>query len=244
MLQTGILRKLRIYKKVNWYKTIYFNFKMFPFVEAIKFPVFFYGRYKFSALIGTIKINGPIKTAMIGFGQPYELQKQGMGISELNLKGQLVFSGHVQFGKDCFISISKGAYCEMGHMASLGSKSTLICTNKISFGTWTRIGADSKVIDTNYHQMYDAVTNERFPVHGPIKLGNYNYIGSDVSIKQHTVTPDFCTIASYSLCNNDYSTYGKNILIGGIPAKLLKNNISRDWEGERSRLEKTLIVEL
>ena len=37
---------------------------------------------------------------------------------------------------------------------------------------------------------------------------------------------------------------GKNILIGGIPAKLLKTNISRDWEGERSRLENALILEL
>ena len=70
--------------------------------------------------------------------------------------------------------------------------------------------------------MYDTETNERFPINGLIKLGNYNYIGSDVSIKQYTITPDFCTIASYSLCNKDYSMQGKNILIGGIPAKLLK----------------------
>lgn len=244
MRRTGILKKFRILKKVNWLKTGYFNFKMFPFAEAIKFPVFFYGPYKFRTLKGSVSIKGPIKTAMIGFGQPYELQTRGTGISELNLEGQLVFTGHVQFGKDCFVSISEGAYCEMGHMASLGSKSTLICTHKISFGTWTRIGAESKVVDTNYHQMYHTETQERFPINGPIILGDYNYIGSNVSIKQDTITPEYCTVASYSLCNKDYTTYGKNTLLGGIPVKLLKTEISRDWEGERARLEKALIVKL
>lgn len=244
MLGTGILRKLRILKKVNWYKTLYFNFKMFPFSIAKKLPVFFYGSYKFKSLSGSIYIEGAIKTGMIGFGQPYELQTRSIGISELNLEGVMVFKGHVQFGKDCFIYVSNNGYLEMGHLASLGSKSTLIATHKIIFGTWTRIGSNSKVIDTNYHQMYDTLTNERFPVNGLIKLGNYNYIGSEVSIKQYTITPDFCTIASYSLCNKDYSMHGKNTLIGGIPAKLLKTNISRDWEGERSRLEKALILQL
>ena len=76
MLGTGILRKLRILKKVNWYKTLYFNFKMFPFSIAKKLPVFFYGSYKFKSLSGNIYIEGAVKTGMIGFGQPYELQTQ------------------------------------------------------------------------------------------------------------------------------------------------------------------------
>ena len=244
MLGTGILRKLRIFKKVNWYKTLYFNFKMFPFSIAKKLPVFFYGSCKFKSLSGSFYIEGAVKTGMIGFGQPFELQTRSIGISELNLEGVMVFKGHVQFGKDCFVSISEDAYCEMGHMASLGSKSTLICTQKISFGTWTRIGAESKVIDTNYHQMYHTETQERYPINGPIILGNYNYIGSNVSIKQDTRTPEYCTVASLSLCNKDYTTYGKNTILGGIPLKLLKTDISRDWEGERARLEKALIVEL
>ena len=58
----------------------------------------------------------------------------------------------------------------------------------------------------------------------------------------NTITPEFCTIASNSLTNKDYSLFGKNILIGGLPSKLLKENISRDWDGERKSLEKHLIV--
>ena len=54
---------------------------------------------------------------------------------------------------------------------------------------------------------------------------------------QKTVTPNFCMIASNSLCNKDYSLLNENILIGGIPAKHLKSNISRDWEGEEEQLK-------
>ena len=59
---------------------------------------------------------------------------------------------------------------------------------------------------------------------------------------QGTITPNNCTIASNTLCNKDYTTLGENILIGGIPAKLLKEHVSRDWEGEKERLEKNLIL--
>ena len=57
------------------------------------------------------------------------------------------------------------------------------------------------------------------------------------SILSKTITPDFCTIASNSLCTKDYTVFGNNILLGGVPAKLLKTHISRDWEGEKSNMD-------
>lgn len=60
---------------------------------------------------------------------------------------------------------------------------------------------------------------------------------------QKTITPANCTIASNTLCNKDYSGFGENIIIGGIPAKLLRKNITRDWEGESALLEKYLIIQ-
>tara|TARA_R110000751_G_scaffold12330_3_gene42364 strand:- start:33185 stop:33934 length:750 start_codon:yes stop_codon:yes gene_type:complete len=232
----------RFYFSVNWIKTIYFNFRMFPVKTARKLPVFFYGPVKLCAIRGKIIIKAPIKRAMIGFGQPYEMNTKFQGISELFLNGTFVVKGHIQFGKDYFIYISDNAYCEFGHMASLASRGKLICKNKIVFGDYARIGSESQVIDTNFHQMINTQTNEKYPMDGTIKLGNYNFIGNRVSIMQKTITPNYCTIASNTLCNKDYSKLGENILIGGIPAKLLKENISRDWLGEQDILEKYLII--
>ena len=238
----NIKRKFKIACKVNWFKTLYFNFKMFPFSVAKKLPVFFYGSVKFTSLKGTISIDAPLKTAMIGFGQPYEMTTQSCGISELFLEGKFIVNGHIQFGKDYFVYVKKDAQLQMGHMASLASLGKIICTNSISLGTWARIGSESQLMDTNFHQMIDTNTNEVAHSTNTIAIGNYNFISNRVSIMSNTLTPEYCTIASNSLTNKNYTSLGENILIGGLPAKLLKENISRDWEGERESLEKNLII--
>ena len=69
-------KKNTFFWSVNWLKTYYFNFKMFPYAIARKLPVYFYGKVKLSSLKGTITIEAPIKKAMIGFGQRYELVSQ------------------------------------------------------------------------------------------------------------------------------------------------------------------------
>lgn len=236
-----LLKKLKFYRSVNWIKTIYFNFKKFPFSIAKKLPVFFYGSVKFSKIFGNIKIDAPVKRGMIGFGQPYEITNKSKGVATLILEGELCFKGHVQFGKDCFVYVSRNAYCELGHMSSIGSNGKLICTDKVILGKYARLGSESQIMDSNFHQMINTLTGEKYPMTSFVKIGDYNYIGNRVSIMKNTKTPDFCTIASNSLCSKDYTNFDKNVLIGGIPAKLLKRNISRDWEGERKGLEDLLI---
>jgi acetyltransferase-like isoleucine patch superfamily enzyme len=237
-----IYHKIKFYFKVNWIKTFYFNWKKFPFSIAKKLPVFFYGKVKFTSIKGDIIIQGNVKRGMIGFGQPYEMNTLHKGIAEVFIEGKMIFKGHVQFGKDYFVYVGENGSCELGHMSSLGSNGKLICIEKIVLGDYCRIGSESQIMDTNFHQMIDTLTGERFPITAPISLGNYNYFGNRVSIMSKTKTPDYCSIASNSLCNSDYSKGGTNILIGGISAKLIRENISRDWEGERSALDEILIV--
>lgn len=231
-----LYRKIKFSLKVNWVKTLYFNFKMFPFAIAKKLPVYFYGKVKFTNLSGEIIINAPIKSGMIGFGQPYEIFSKSAGNAEIFIAGKVTFKDYCQFGLDYFLYVANDASLKMGTMSSIGTKGKIICTNEIVFGDFCRIGFDSQIIDTNAHQMIDTKTNEKFPMTSPILLGKYNYFSSRVSIMQNTITPDYCTTASNSLCNKDYTNLGENILIGGIPAKLLKNNISRDWDGEKEAM--------
>jgi acetyltransferase-like isoleucine patch superfamily enzyme len=237
-----IYLKRKIFRKVNWIKTIYFNCKMFPFATAKKLPVLLYGRVKLQDISGQIEIQASLETGMIGFGQPYELNSVHKGTAEIVLQGKMVFKGHVQFGKDYFIYVAKEAYAEFGHMSSLASSGKIICTDRIILGDYARIGSESQIIDTNFHQMTDTVTGEKFPISASVVVGNYNYISNRVSLMQNTCTPDYCTIASNTLCNKDYTSLGENILIGGIPAKLLKTNITRDWVAEKALLDQWLKI--
>ena len=237
-----IKRRLKIIISINWIKTLYFNFKMLPFNIAKKLPVFFYGSAKFSSLKGYIRIEAPIKTGMIGFGQKFEMMTRERGVAEIVLDGTFVIKGHVQFGKDYLVYIKKDAYCEMGHMSCIGTKGKLICTHKIIIKDWVRIGYESQLIDTNFHQMMDTITQEKYRMSHPILLGNFNSIANRVSIMAKTKTPNYCVIGSNSLCNKDYTNFGEHILIGGTPAKLIKTNFSRDWEGEKKSMYRWLIV--
>lgn len=233
----NIKKKIKFFLKVNWIKTIYFNFKKFPFSIAKKLPVFFYGKVKFQDISGEIIINAPIRKGMIGFGKKFEKQIYPKAVGEFTLIGKIVFNGFALFGKEYFIYVDKDAVLEIGNFSGMGSKCKLICTNSISISDNVRISYETQLIDSNFHQMIDTETNKKFDMNGIIILGKYNFIGNRTTISQNTITPNFCTIASNSLCTKDYTSFGENILIGGVPAKLLKTNISRDWEGEREKMD-------
>lgn len=235
-------KKWKRFISVNWIKTIYFNYKKFPFAIARKLPVIFYGSVKLSNISGEIRIEGPISMGMIGFGQQFEKQTTSRGISELQLLGTLVFKSNAHIGKDFFIFISENAYCEFGYMGCFGSNVKLICTDKVVIGNWAGIGYESQIMDTTAHPMMNKETGEHFPKSGPIAIGNYNSFSNRVSIMPNTKTPDHCVVASNSLTNKDYTSFGSYVLLGGTPAKLINNNYARDWEGEKEALLKNKII--
>lgn len=228
--------RARFYWSINWIKTLYFNYKKFPFSTACKLPVFFYGRVKFQDISGEIVIDASIKKGMIGFGQSYEKNTVHKGIAELAIRGKVVFKGAAQFGKDYFICVEKDAYAEFGHMSAMATEGKLICVQSIILGEYTRIASEVRITDTDFHQMVNTQTGEKYPVSAPIIIGRFNYFSNRVSVFKGTITPDYCTVASNSLCTKDYRDLGENILIGGIPAKLLKTNYTRDWENEKDLL--------
>lgn len=239
-----IYRKLRercrLYRKINWCKSLYFNFKYFSFATARKMPVLFYGKVCFGKLKGSIKLPEDVCMGMIGFGQPYELVTRSRGIAQINIEGLLEFKGHVQFGLDYLLHVGPEGRLSMGHMASVASNSKVICHHSITFGDYARLGSEAQVIDTNFHAMRRVSTNESLPMRGPIKIGGYNFVSNRVTFLQGARTPDHCTVASNSLCTKDITELGQNILVGGIPVKLLREDIDRDWAGEQAMLDKYL----
>ncbi len=238
-----VRKKYRFFSSVNWTKTYYFNYKKFPNAVAKELPVLIYGKMRLSNITGNFIIEGPITKGMIGFGKSFEFPTTSKGTSELNLQGTFVCKGNVQIGKDICIQIGKEAYFEMGHFSCLGSDIKIICRENITIKDFVRIGYQTQLIDTTIHQMIDFKSGAKSPMTAPIVLNSYCWIGNRSTIMKGTVTPQQCIIASNSLCNKDYTQYGENILLGGMPAKLLKEDVVRDWKGEQQMLEKSVMVE-
>ena len=237
-----VYSKVLFYAGINWFKTFLFNFKKLPFSQAKKLPVLFYGRVKFQNIKGKIIIDAPLKFGMIGFGQRYEKNTVAKGVAEIILAGTIKFKGQAQFGKDYFLCVEKGAYAEFGNMCGIATEGKFICTKSIMIGEYTRIASEVRITDTDFHQMINTETGEKYPLSAPISIGSFNYFSHRTSVLKGTKTSDYCTIASNSLCNKDYRDLGENILLGGVPARLLKQNITRDWETEKDLLVKWMTI--
>lgn len=232
----------RLMYQINWVKTVYLNFKMLPLSQAKHLPIVIFGRCKLVDLSGNLVLEGTSKFGRVGIGQKYQLFKVQRGVYEMHIAGTLTFKGRFQFGIDSSLFVGKNAHCILGDMASLGANSELICTKKVVFGDFCRIGTQAYISDSNFHQMKDTITNVLSPKNNEIHLGSHNFISTRVTILGKTRTPSFCTIASNTLLTKDYLSEGVEILLAGIPAVVVRRNVRRDWEGEKEGLEKFLKI--
>jgi acetyltransferase-like isoleucine patch superfamily enzyme len=187
---------------------------------------------------GKIIIESPIKTGIIRFGSNYEEFIIPKKYSFFLNDGIIKFHGSFTTGLGISLRVHEGATLEIGNNSFIGSSSNIICTNNIILGNYCRMGFETNVYDSNFHYIMNLQTNyvkkrNLFP----IVIGHYCWIGNRSTISQGTRTPEYCIIASNSLCNKDYTLqHHTNIMIGGIPAKLLKENVRMIFEYKKEEL--------
>lgn len=239
-----MIQRLKHFISISWIQTIKINFKALPFKEALSLPIVIYKGFKIVELKGKINFNVPVSFGLVGFGQPYEVFTKGGNKGEAVVNGTLNINGRVQFGIDTKVYIKKKAVLTLGHINSFAARTEIICFKKITIEDWVQFGNDCLICDTNFHEVKDVSTNAIEPMNKDIFIGNHNYIGARTTIKGNCYTAPNSIVATNSLLNKDYTFYGENILIGGIPAKKIKDNVTRDWETEKKALENYLTIKL
>lgn len=223
--------------RIKWLKTLYFNFKMFKLKTAMRLPIFFYERVRFDSLKGQIIINSPITRGMVKFGYNLEIVRRAIGTSELRIDGTFIINGSFSTGVDCTIIIQRGGVLEIGENSYLGSRTRIITTNRIILGRYFRFGFESQILDTTFHFMLDYERNEVRRFNGEIIINDYCWVGNRTSIMKNTIIPRYTTIASNSLLNKNYTKeIPERSIIGGIPAKLIRNNISRIYDDQEEAI--------
>lgn len=221
------INKARRFLRLGILKTIFLNFYMLPFKQAIHLPIILTRKVHFYDLSGEIIINGPVSFAMIRFGYFGEDTNVAKDFNTLlKIRGNLIFQGEAHFGIGVTIRVESGATLQIGNNVRISNLTKIICYEKIEIGNNCRIAWDCQIIDTNFHFIKNTITGEVPEIHKPVKIGMNNWIGNRTTILKGTETPDFCIVSSNSLCNKAYS-FPTHSLIGGIPARLLKSNVYR-----------------
>lgn len=225
----------------NWWAIFYFNFKMLPFYQAIKFPFDFYGKVKFVDLSGKIDIRVPIYRRMIEFGRAGGtlFPNRKMIIS---VRGKwYINGGGVSFGPGVILEVDRKARLEVDGDIFIAADCKIMLRKCLKIGSHVRVSWESQIFDSNFHYVRNCITGEIPLINKDVLIGDYVWIGNRVTINKGTVIPNHSIVASNSLCNKDFSISGKDYLtIAGMPAKIVNEEYERIFE----TLEESLCNEL
>lgn len=221
--------KLRNILKINWLKTIIFNFRMLPFEQALHLPILLYGRIDISGCTGNVIINADkIYHAMTFIGSTVFHFGKWNVCNNLTL---LTICGTLQLGKisriqnGCSIYVAKDAILELGDFANIGPNNEVYCTKHIYLGSYFLSSWNCQFFDTNCHYYAENQTRVK-RTDKEVLIGNNCWIGNNATIARGARLGAFCIVASKSLVNKDYSNIVGG-LFAGSPAKLCKENVCR-----------------
>ncbi len=124
---------------------------------------------------------------------------------------------------DCLAQIGKNSSFQNVHVAVTEPKSKIIIGKNCMFA----YDIDLRTGDS--HSIIDTTTNERINYAENIFIGDHVWVASHVSILKGVSIANNCVIATRAVVTRSFEE--ENILIAGIPARKIKENI--DWRRER-----------
>ena len=207
-------------------RTIYFNFKFFPFKTAWRMPILLGKKIQFRSLKGEIRIDSSnISPAMIKLGFCQIFRDDSRKSTILDLNGVIIFKGSAIFHPGCILSVDNKATMSFGDNYKLGADSILHARKCIEFGDNVNISWNFQAIDTDFHYVKNVDNGNVYNNTSPIIIGNNVWIGNHVSIGKGVSLPKGTIVSAKSHVNKSIET--EDSIVGGIPAKLLKTGFNR-----------------
>jgi acetyltransferase-like isoleucine patch superfamily enzyme len=214
-----IKKKLFNIRDISFFKTIYWWFRIKP-QQSTHFYVYPHSiikidrSAKFELIKGTLKIN-----ASWSEGRPRK------NTSELILceKSHLIIENDFSLFQGASIFIGKNAtMCIKGN--SFANTNTIInCFEYIEIGQKTYISDDVRIQDSDNHFIIENGIKKKNCA--PIIIGNHVWIGKNVIILKGVTIGDGAVVAAGSVVVKNIPSH---CLVGGNPAKIIKQNIN--WE--------------
>lgn len=195
-------------------KTIYFNFKYFPFKVACKLPVLIYKKTDLTMTRGVVNIISAPRLGMIKIGKPegYSLDKKN-NRTKWKCEGVVTFNGCAAIGRGSVIRVLKGGNLQLGMRFNISGNSNIVCGKEIIIGDECLLSWNILVMDTDFHKILNnngEITN--FP--SSINIGNRVWIGCDCKVLKGVVLPNDCVVAAGSIITKQYEQDG--IIVGSM----------------------------
>lgn len=219
-----------IFGGVNIVKTIYFNFRLLPFSEAIKLPIWLYGTVNISSCCGQILW---LPNTKLHFGG-WTIGITNCNINGLNIyplptiiaiKGTMILGAHGRIANGCRIFVDDGAILSIGDRFLLNADGKIGCYERIEFGNDVYMSWECQIFDTDFHFIRNdnGIIKKRNAL---VKLGNDVWVGHNTTIHKGASCGDGCIIGSHSLLNRNFLNVSRAMFVG-CPVRIVKQGCSR-----------------
>lgn len=215
--------------EINIIKTCLLNLKLFSFKEAIKIPIIVYGRYTVFDIMSLsreqIVLSCPCRTGLIRLNRRigYNLGSKLRG--SLCIHGKLIVGGKCDIGQGCNLVIRKNAEMYVADDFIIAGCSRVHVYELVKFGSHTFVSWNVHIHDTDYH--YFIKDGKIFSRTKNIEIGDYVWIGHDVTVGKGASIPSNCIVASHSLVISKFneSESKGGLLLAGAPAQIKRSNV-------------------
>ena len=201
-------------------KSIYVNFRLLPFTQAIYLPIMVSRKTKLQSLSGKVTL-GKIRTGIIriGFGGTDMLDYR-YDRPIIKITGLLHFEVKAKIGIGAKLLVNGNLH--IGNNFSITGDALIICAKKISIGNDVMIAWRSIIMDTDQHHIYNK-DNEHINEDKEIFLGDNVWIGAKSLILKGSTIEDGCIIGANTTITKSFKE--KNAVIAGTPAKIIKTEV-------------------
>ncbi len=128
--------------------------------------------------------------------------------------------GYFTFYCGCHIAVNDDAKLSL-KTGFINNGCNLVCVDSISIGNQTKISTGVTIRDSDAH----LIIHKGYIQKSPILIGDHVWIGLNTTILKGVCIGDNSVVAAMSLVNKNVQS---SSLYGGVPAKMIRDNII--WE--------------
>lgn len=215
------------------FPSLIFNFKYLPLPQAIKLPIWIY-KPTFFKLKGKVEIaSKSIKTGMIRLGYMGGHMYPNTGI-HWTVEGTIIFKGKCRIGNNSYIVVGKDSTVTFGKDFLASTSLKLVSFVGVDFGSYTRIGFDVLVMDTNFHPLYSLEKQKFGRAYGKISIGHHNWISTQSVVLHSVTTPKRCVFGLRSVLTNQ-NKFKSYCVHAGSPAHVVRDKVVRIYGKDKIR---------
>ena len=202
--------------------TIVFNFKVFPFKQALRFPVKIGKRVTMKGLHKGCVIMDSMETfisELVTCRYPMYANKGQHTLIRISKGSRLILGKNVRISSGSSIVISRGGVLTIGDNVLTNQQVVLYCIRKVFIGACTSIGWQTQIYDTDFHFIYRKSKRVIANNISEVKIGKGCWIPNRITISKGAHLPDYSVVAAGSLVNKNFSDIKEiGAFFAGCPA--------------------------